>query len=98
MKLPDGCRDLSAKYVRLEKALYDLKQSGLLWNDLLVVKSVAVPGMEQCKSDSCVFRLIREGKVALILTVYVDDMAVAGPRDDVDKLCTRGSQRGFHHE
>ena len=87
MKLPGGCGDLSGKYVRLEKALYGLKQSGLLWNDLLVVKLITVHGMEQCKPDPCVFRLIREGKVVLlILAVHVDDMAVAGSRKEVDKL------------
>ena len=34
----------------------------------------------------CVFRLVREGKVVLILTVHVDDMAVAGTGVEVDKL------------
>ena len=29
---------------------YGLKQNGLLWNDVLVVKLVTVHGMEQCKS------------------------------------------------
>ena len=86
MKLPGGCDDLSGKFVRLEKALYGLRQSGLLWNDLLVVKLVQVHGMEQCKTDPCVFRLIREGIVVMIMTVHVDDMAVAGPREEVDKL------------
>ena len=86
MKFPGGCRELSGKYVRLEKALYGLRQSGLLWNDLLVNKLVKVHGMEQCKTDPCVFRLIREGKVVLILTVHVDDMAVGGPEDEIDKL------------
>lgn len=42
--------------------------------------------MEQCKTDPCVLRLIREGKVVLNLTVHVDDKAVAGPRDEIDKL------------
>ena len=37
-------------------------------------------------TDPCVFRLIREGKVVLILTVHVDDMAVAGTGVEVDKL------------
>ena len=86
MKFPGGCGELSGKYVRLEKALYGLRQSGLLWNDLLVSKLVKVHGMEQCKTDPCAFRLIREGKVVLILTVHVDDMAVGGPEDEIDKL------------
>ena len=37
-------------------------------------------------TDPCVFRLIREGKLVLILAVYVDDMAVAGTRVEVNKL------------
>ena len=70
----------------MEKALYGLKQSGSLWNNLLVVKLVVKHGMEQCKVDRCVFRKIVKGVVVLILTVHVDDMAVAGPRVEVDKL------------
>ena len=86
MKLPGGCGELSGKYVDLEKALYGLKQSGLLWNDLLVDKLVFVHGMEQCMTDPCLFRLIREGKLFLILAVHVDDMVVAGTRVEVNKL------------
>ena len=86
MKLSGGCGELSGKYVDLEKALYGLKPSGLLWTDLLVEKLVTVHGMEQCMTDPCMFRLIREGKVVLILTVHVDDMAVARTRVEVDKL------------
>ena len=86
MKLPGGCDELSGKYVHLEKALYGLKHSGLLWKDLQVDKLVSVHVMEQCKPDPCVFRLIREGKLVLILAVHVDDMAVAGTRVEVNKL------------
>ena len=86
MKLLGGCGELSGKYVNLENALYGLKQSGSLWNNLLVVKLVVKHGMEQCKADPCVFRKIVKGVVVLILTVHVDDMAVAGPRVEVDKL------------
>ena len=50
------------------------------------MKLVTVHGMEECKSDPCVFRLVREGKIVLILAVHVDDIAGAGPRDEVDKL------------
>ena len=83
MKLP-GCGELSGKYMELKKALYGLKQSGALWNNLLVVKLVN-HGMEQCKADPCVYRKIVNGVVVLVLAVHVDDMAVAGPRDEVDK-------------
>ena len=43
-------------------------------------------GMEQCKTDPCVFPKFRDGKVMLILTVHVDDMAVAGTVDEVRQL------------
>ena len=86
MKLPGGCGEPSGKYVNLEKALYGLKQRGLLWNDLLVDKLVSVHGKGQCMADPCVFRLIREGKLVLILAVDIDDMAVAGTRVKVNKL------------
>ena len=51
MKLPDGCGDLSGKYARLEKALYGLKKTDPLWNNLMVVKLVTVHDMSQCKFD-----------------------------------------------
>ena len=86
MKLRGGCGELSGKYVDLEKALCGLKQGDLLWNDLLVDKVVSVHGMEQCMTDPCVFRLIREGKLVLILAVHVDYMAVAGTKVEVNKL------------
>ena len=66
--------------------MYGVEKGGLLWNYLLAASLVTVHGMEQWKSDPCTFRLIREGKIVLILTVHVDDMPVAGSREDVDKL------------
>ena len=84
MKLLGGCGELSGKYVDLEKALYGLKQSGLLWNDLLVETLVTVHGTEHCMTDPCVFRLTREGEVVMILTVHLDDVAVAVTGVEVD--------------
>ena len=86
MKLPQGCGSLSGKTVRLEKALYGLRQSGLLWNELLVDKLVTRHGMEQCKTDPCVFRKFRDGRLVMIMVVHVDDMAVAGEDDDLAEL------------
>lgn len=60
MKLPGGSGELSDKFVRLEEAFYGLRQRGLLWNDPPAVKLVTGYGMEQCKTDLCVFRPIRE--------------------------------------
>ena len=43
--------------------------------DDVVVRKV---GMEQCKVDPCVFRLIRDGVVVMIVCVHVDDITIAG--------------------
>ena len=73
-------------YVDLQKALYGLKLSGLLWNDLLVAKLTKNHGMEQCMADPCIFRKIEKDVIVLILVVHVDDMAVAGLKIEVDKV------------
>ena len=44
-------------------------------------------GMEQSRTDSCVFRMVADGKVELIMAVHVDDIVIAGS----DEAC-----RDFH--
>ena len=34
--------------------------------------------MEQCRTDPCVFRMVADGKVELIMAVHVDDIVIAG--------------------
>ena len=45
-------------------------------------------GIEQCKADPCVFRLIRDGVVVMIVCVHVDDITVAGESEACDFLGT----------
>ena len=46
-------------------------------------------GVEQCKADPCVFRLIRDGVVrVMIICVHVDDITVAGESEACDFLST----------
>ena len=35
-------------------------------------------GMKQCKADPCIFGLIGDGVVVMIVCVHVDDITVAG--------------------
>ena len=77
MKLPDGCGDISGNIVRLDMSLYGLNQSGRQLAGLLVETMVGY-GMEQCRPDLCVFRMIVDGKVELIMAVHVDDIVIAG--------------------
>ena len=56
---------------------YGLKQSGRQWAGLLV-ETVVEYGMEQCRTDPCVFCMVVDGKVQLIMAVHVDDIVIAG--------------------
>ena len=44
-------------------------------------------GFQKSKTDPCVFRMVVDGKVELIMAVYVDDIVIAGS----DEAC-----RDFH--
>ena len=77
MKLVGACGDMSGKIVRLNRSLYGLKQSGRQWAGLLV-KTVVEYGMDQGRTDPCVFRMVVNGKVELIMAVHVDDVVNAG--------------------
>ena len=55
-----------AKIVKLNKSVYGLKQAGRRWAMHLGGVIVRKIGMEQCKADPCVFRLIiRDGVVVI---------------------------------
>ena len=69
MKLPDGCGDKSGEVVKLNKSVYGLKQAGRRWAMHLGDVIVRKIGMEQCKTDPCVFRLIRNGVIVIIVCV-----------------------------
>jgi len=69
MVLPKG------KILKLRKSLYGLKQAARDWNQALT-KLLTSIGFTASDSDPCLF-LHKEKE--LILLVYVDDMAIAGP-------------------
>ena len=76
IQLPDGCGDMSGKIVRLNRSLYRLKQSGRQWAGLLV-ETVVEFGMEQSSTGPCVFCMVVDGKVELIMAVHADDIVIA---------------------
>ena len=84
IRLPQGCGALSDKVVRLGRSLYGLKQASRTWHFHLM-KGMKRLGFEQCAADACVFRLIENGKVTLIVIVHVDDIFCAG----VKSRCAR---------
>ncbi|CAB1110490.1 unnamed protein product [Ectocarpus sp. CCAP 1310/34] len=84
MRLPQGCGALSGMIVKLGKSLYGLRQASRQWHAMLKRCLVAL-GFEQCMADACVFRLIEDVCVVLILVVQVDDIFAVGERERCDK-------------
>ena len=72
-----GCGSLSGKIVRLKKSLYGLKQASRSWHAHLT-SCFKTLGFQQCLADACVFRLIEEGRVAIIVVVHVNDIFAVG--------------------
>ena len=58
--------------LELERSIYGLKQSGRLWNKLLVSTLFGL-GFERCIMESCVFYKIK-GQDTMLVGVYVDDL------------------------
>ena len=73
MRLPQGCGRLSDTVVRLNKSLYGLKQASRPWHAHLTT-CLKTLDFQQCLVDACVFRLVEEGRVAIIAVVHVDDI------------------------
>ena len=83
LRLPRGCGHLSGKIVRLNKSLYGLKQALRSWHAHLTT-CLKTLGFQQCLADTCVFRLVEEGRVAIIAVVHVDDIFAVGLKSRCD--------------
>ena len=73
LPVPKGCGSMSGKIVRLNKSLYELKQASRSWH-AHITSCLKTLGFQQCLVDACVFRLVEEGRVAIIAVVHVDDI------------------------
>ncbi|CAM9651462.1 unnamed protein product, partial [Discosporangium mesarthrocarpum] len=71
--------------VRLNRALYDLKQASRRWDDSFTQVLLGM-GFDQSKADPCLFRYVSTYDVDLLVAVHVDDMVVVGTREDCDSL------------
>lgn len=65
-----------ARYWKLCKAIYGLKQAGQKWKEQLHNVLMCL-GFKQSWANNCLYILRSQGKIVLIVLVYVDDMAVA---------------------
>ncbi|CAB1102712.1 unnamed protein product [Ectocarpus sp. CCAP 1310/34] len=85
MRLPQGCGRLSGLIVKLCKSLYGLKQASRHWHSHLT-RCLLLLGFLQCLADACVFRLMEEGRVIMIIVVHVDDIFAVGQKERCDKF------------
>jgi len=61
--------------VRVEKAMYGLIQSARLWYDELT-RHLLANGFMKCPADECVLVKHEDGKEAIIVLLYVDDILI----------------------
>ncbi|KAH9110641.1 hypothetical protein AeMF1_014629 [Aphanomyces euteiches] len=85
MAMPDGFDDNSGQVWAIDKALYGMKQSALMW--YLHFKEILVmDGFKPTLSDGCVFTK-RTNSALQIITIYVDDILVcAETNEEIDKI------------
>ena len=72
--------------VKLDRALYGIKQAERQCSAVLCQPLVDEHVMEQCRADPRVYRKIVEEMVKLILVVHVDDILVSGEKKACDEL------------
>ena len=60
---------------------------------LLVNWPVEEIGLEQCKAEPCVFRLMMKDEVSLMVGVHVDDIIVFGGKNACDKFFVKLNER-----
>ena len=64
-------------------SLYGLKQASRSWHAHLTT-CLNTLGFQQCLADACVFRLVEEGRIAIIAVVHVDDIFAVGLKSRCD--------------
>ncbi|OWZ03686.1 Gag-pol Polyprotein [Phytophthora megakarya] len=85
MENPPGFQvDGPGRVWRLLKSLYGLKQAPNNWNRTLHARLMKL-GFTRTDSDYGFYVLREKGEVKILLTVYVDDLLMMGPRD----LCAK---------
>jgi len=79
MVIPNSVEDFGSGYFwKLRKALYGLKQAGRQWKKHLHNTLVDF-GFTWAFADDCLYIKWHEGKIILLVLVYVDNMAMASP-------------------
>jgi len=85
MRAPKGDPSYGIYFWKLNKSLYGLKQAGKEWNDILNEELIKI-GFNRLKSEPCVYTKLNKSKeIICILSVYVDDILIAGTNQEINK-------------
>ncbi|UYV63998.1 hypothetical protein LAZ67_2006285 [Cordylochernes scorpioides] len=85
-------RKYPERVCRLKKAIYGLKQAGIVWHERLD-NELKYLGLKQIQSDNCVYIKHHEG--ILLVAIYVDDLIIAAEREDTLKSFKESMKRIF---
>lgn len=81
MQQPDGIGHEDGMVCRLKKSLYGLKQASRTWNERFHAY-VEELGFKRSASDLCLY-VRGSGKSQVILVLYVDDVLVVSPSEEI---------------
>jgi len=82
MRTPEGT-SINLKYCKLNKALYELKQAGRMWNETLNQVLIKIK-FKRLISDPCLYiKVNKENKIICILGVYIDDIILFGTDEEI---------------
>ncbi|UYV60978.1 hypothetical protein LAZ67_1002975 [Cordylochernes scorpioides] len=85
-------RKYPEKVCRLKKAIYGLKQAGIVWHEKIDTELKNL-GLKQLQSDNCVY--IKHDEGILLVAIYVDDLIIAAEREDTLKSFKESMKRIF---
>ncbi|UYV65699.1 hypothetical protein LAZ67_3005177 [Cordylochernes scorpioides] len=85
-------RKYPEKVCRLKKAIYGLKQAGIVWHEKLDTELKNLE-LKQLQSDNCVY--IKHDEGILLVAIYVDDLIIAAEREDTLKSFKESMKRIF---
>ncbi|UYV62631.1 hypothetical protein LAZ67_2001358 [Cordylochernes scorpioides] len=85
-------RKYPERVCRLKKAIYGLKQAGIVWHERLD-NELKYLGLKQIQSDNCVYIKHHEG--ILLVAIFVDDLIIAAEREDTLKSFKESMKRIF---
>jgi len=83
--IPPGDPNFGKGYWMMNKALYELKQSGSQWN-ITITKFLVNNGYHQLISEKCIFKRIIKNKLLGIIGLYVDDMVITGEDKEIKRI------------